>query len=304
MNTEVVQPQEEKFEPVSDVAMNAMEAGYSGTKPDAAPAEAAGAAAAAQPEPKNEPAPAAAAPAAAAPKDAPLTLDSIKGLINESLRPVMGAVGDQGSRLKKLSEEIKAFTPANVAAASAAAKEVGGAAPTQSQVQAAMQSTEKMKALKEDFPDFAAALEEQAANLEKNILGKLPKAEKVDLSGYVPRTELEAMRQEVFDVRVSQKHPNYEADVNTPEFAQWYAKQDADTQKLGESLNPADGIKFMDKFYEHKKTLTPAATQPAAKPSNQSRLREAAVTPQKGGAPAAKSMTVEQAMEAGYKAYS
>ena len=48
------------------------------------------------------------------------------------------------------------------------------------------------------------------------------------------------------------KHKNWRQDVNTPEFASWFAVQGADVQALANSTNGFDAIDMLDRFHADK----------------------------------------------------
>lgn len=271
-----------------------MEAGYSGETPEpAAPAE----------DKSTEAAPAAVAqkPEDAKPADKPATgdddiLTKVTNLIDGRLRNHTGHVS------KLLEDKLKSFTPTTVAAATAAAKDAGADAPTKAQVAEAMQSSAKMKELETEFPEFAAAMKEQAAAIEQSILSKVPKAEKVDTTKFATKDDIASIRQATIDDAVDARDPEWTNKINTPEFAAWFANQSPEVKALGASDKLKDGFKFMDLYAAHEKTVakpTPKATTTA---SNKQRLQESAVVTPTGGKVAAKVMTPEDAMMAGYKA--
>ncbi len=266
--------------------------GYSGNEPEktepATPAPAEPAKTEAAPAAKTEPQ----KPSAPQP-DAPLTRADVENLLNGRFRNFSGNVN------KMLDERFKAFTPEAVAAASAAAKADGGAAPTNAQVAAAMTSTAKMKELEQDFPEFAAAMKEQAAALKDDILKNLPKSEAVDPTKFVPVDKFKSVEERLFDVTVNQVHPGWKAKLDTPEFADWLKAQPADVIALGQSADPEDGIKFMDKFFEHEKGQAKPQATPRAQ-STQSRLA-ASVAPSTGANKVTqKPMTEDDGLKYGY----
>ena len=289
---QVTAPTDQVIE-VTDAGRKAMEAGYTGeqpVEPVAAEPKAA--------EPKTEePKPAAVvAPEPAPAATTPELLDrkAVHNLIDGRLRDFTG------NALKKaLDERLKDFTPTTVAAATAAVKADGAAAPTQAQIKEATQSSAKMKQLEQDFPEFAAAMQEQAATLEQSILAKVPKAEKVDTTGFAPKDALAAVKQEFIDYAVDQRDPEWETKINTPEFAAWYSKLSPADKALGQSDSLKDGFKFMDLYAAHEKTL--GSVKNTQSQDNKQRLKEAVVPATKGGKIAPKVMSPESAMEMGYK---
>lgn len=137
-------------------------------------------------------------------------LDALPGQI----RKLAGNIGGLNSKIDSA-----------LATAKAAATDKGGAAaaPSDKQVQAAMGNSDLWKRLKEDYPDWAAPLEEQFAAIRSD----LDKAKQ-------PGVDVNALRSEVtngvnaalsagFDAAeerafVRLKHPDWKTVVKTPEF--------------------------------------------------------------------------------------
>jgi hypothetical protein len=164
-----------------------------------------------------------------------------------------------------------------------------------------MTSTAKMKELEQDFPEFAAAMQEQAAALKADILKNLPKSDAVDPTKYVPVEKFQSVEDRVFDLTVNQVHPGFKQKLDTPEFADWLKKQPAEVVALGSSTDPEDGIKFMDAYSQHEKTLAKPAPPPRGQ-SSQSRLA-AAVQPSTGANRVTqKPMTEDDGLRYGYSA--
>lgn len=133
--------------------------------------------------------------------------------LNQRLRNLEGKVGGWTDKLDK-------------ALAGAKAEAGTAAAPSEAQIAAAKQSTEKFDALKEEFPEWAEALEERLGVFEAALKG----------SGQ-EQPDVDQVRSEVLsevDVRVSQavsearelgrldaRHPDWEQTINSEEFVAW-----------------------------------------------------------------------------------
>ena len=199
---------------------------------------------------------------------------------NALVKKLDGRLRNMQGEINKLTAQLTAQTSA---AATAAAKEQGADAPTATQVKAAMQDGEKLKALRSEFPEWADALDEQGANIEQRIISKLP-----SLDGMAKKDDIAEFKRAL---PVLIKHPTFEDDIRTPEFSSWLDAQPDSVKTLADSEKAADAIALMDKFYERVKA--PPAT------SNQKRL-ERLVAPPTGGRQPGKALSEDEAMSIGY----
>lgn len=189
----------------------------------------------------------------------------------ERARIAVNQVGTAQRHIKVLEDQIAELKAAGEAAKAAAP----GTAPTAGQIQAAASSGEKWKAIKEDFPEWAEAMEErlaaQAATPQAPVdVEKLRKewqeGTQVQVAGAIDVAEERAF--------VRFKYPTWKQTVNTPEFIGWMQTQAPEIQALAQSDLADDAIKMLDEFSEHQKT---AAAKAAADAKNKQRL--AAATP-------------------------
>ncbi len=215
-----------------------------------------------------------------------------------------GRIRQMNGELNKFSKQLESFSTVSAAAATAATKDTGQAAPSDSQITAALQNGTKMKALMEDYPVWGEAMLEfaeiQGQQTEERILKKLPKGAEVDTSKFVPIDTFNALRDELFDNAVAIKFPDWEEKAASPLMTQFYATLSEEDKVLAASTKPKDGIAFMEKFYayEAQQTKTPATPKP--KPNN-SRL-ESSVAPAVGANRVqAKGGTIDDGLNHGYK---
>lgn len=157
-------------------------------------------------------------------------------------------------------------------------------APSQGQMAAAANSPEKWEQLKQDFPEWAGAMEEyvaaQLGSVRSNAAGLSP--EQVQQALAQQRAEIQAeMQRELNYARVEGKHENWRDEVNTPEFAAWFSMQAPEVRALADSPNAKDAIRMLDMYQDAKKrpaseirqergarlaaaaTVRPGATKPA-----------------------------------------
>lgn len=256
---------------------------------DAAAAPAPTATPAAQPavtSPTSTPAPAAATPAATAPATpaAPAAPEDPYAGLHPAVRARLESVDGLTQRLRNAEGHIGGLTSENrriageLAAAQAAAK-TSTTAPTTTQMQAAQVSGEKWKELKDQFPEWADALEERLSQvqpaqpnideLRNQIRGELTQQLTTDITAKVS-AELSAKTE---DRLVNVAHRGWKDTVKTQEFTDWYAKQPADVQALGASPVAEDAINLLDQF----KAQRVATPDPAAiAQQRRQRLQDAA----------------------------
>lgn len=268
----------------------ALEVGYSGVQPEqAAPQQTAE-----QPEPKTVETPKAdGEPEPKVPADPESEALKLAKTLDGRYRNLTGDLNKISARLEELATSMK---PADAAAATAAAKAEGIETPTQQQVTAALKNGAKMKALREDFPDWADAIDEAVtggmSQLEQSILAKV-KPEKVDTSGFATVDSVT----KIGFAAISAHHKTWKKDVVTPEFSQWLEAQPDDVRALAGSDDPEDAIAMMDKFYASR----PSKDEPPTKPDPKQRLA-GAVMPNSGATkPPPKVITEDDALAIGYQ---
>lgn len=134
------------------------------------------------------------------------------------------------------------------------ARNAGGAAPTQTQIDAAASAGgTKWNQLKEDWPDWAAAIEERYPTLPSAV----PQTIDVDsivqqvtarVQQSVPAIDRDLIVQEA---ATELKHPGWKQTIVTDAFQSWFATQPADFRALGDSQSSADAIKVLDAYDAH-----------------------------------------------------
>jgi len=121
-------------------------------------------------------------------------------------------------------------------------------APTQTAIVSAAKNPEKWEQLKQDFPEWAGAMEEfVASKIGNQQQGLTPQ----QVAGYVQqqvaqtRAEMGRLMEEA---RIEGKYENWRDTVNTIEFAQWFTVQSPDTRALADSSAARDAIRMLDMF--------------------------------------------------------
>ncbi|TFH85264.1 hypothetical protein EQG41_18295 [Billgrantia azerbaijanica] len=191
----------------------------------------------------------------------------IEQRLSGRLRNIEGHIGGLKHNLTELS------------AASKAAKEQGGEAPSKAQINEAMQSGEKLTALKDDFPEWAEALQE---GLDA-VASRIPQIDEGAINQRLESTEQTAqqlMQRARQMARLDNTHPDWEQTIQTGAYQNWLANQSEETRQLAESSeSAADAIKVLNAFQEHTQASAPDLT---AQRRQTSRL-ESAITPTTGG---------------------
>ncbi len=128
-------------------------------------------------------------------------------------------------------------------------------APSQGQIANAAKNPEKWEQLKEDFPEWAGAMEEYVASKlgsGQSQQGLGPQQVGGFVQQQVDQTKAE-MRQAIEEARVDGKYENWKDTVNTLEFTQWFTVQSPEIRSLANSDSARDAIRMLDLFHETKK---------------------------------------------------
>lgn len=128
-------------------------------------------------------------------------------------------------------------------------------APSQGQIVNAAKNPEKWEQLKEDFPEWAGAMEEYVASKLGSVQpqqGLDPQQVAAFVQQQVDQTKVE-MRQAIEEARVDGKYENWKDTVNTLEFTQWFTVQSPEIRSLANSDSARDAIRMLDLFHETKK---------------------------------------------------
>lgn len=149
-------------------------------------------------------------------------------------------------------------------------------APTQGQIADAVKSPEEWEQLKQDFPEWANAIDKKLSaefsRLKTPTAGLTPEQVQAMVAEQVAQTKAE-MAQAIEEARVEGKYENWRDTVNSPEFAQWFALQAAEVRSLASSSAARDAIRMLDMYHQAK-------AKPAAeiKQERGARLAAAATT--------------------------
>lgn len=179
--------------------------------------------------------------------------DKIAGLetmVQQLSGRVRNAEGHIGGLSSQLKQQVQAAQQVQAR---------GGDAPSASEIRKAQTDPEAFSRLKEDYPEFAAALapalDQMLETRLRDELAKLPRAEQsqVDVTALT-----DGIRREL---TVEVRHPGWKKDVKTPEFVGWLQRAPREVQMLAGSDDPDDAVRLLD-LYKTPRTKQ-ATTQTA-----------------------------------------
>jgi len=129
-------------------------------------------------------------------------------------------------------------------------------APSQGQIANAAKNPEKWEQLKQDFPEWAGAMEEYVASQLGSVQPNANMLSPEQVAGYVQQqveqTKAE-MKQALEEARVEGKYDNWKELVNTTDFVQWFTAQPAEVRALADSSSARDAILMLDMFHDTKR---------------------------------------------------
>ena len=144
------------------------------------------------------------------------------------------------------------FQQARQAATQVAAQD----APTQGAITQAAKNPEKWEQLKQDFPEWAGAMEEyvtaKMGSVPAQQAGLTPEQVQGMVQQQVAQSRAE-MGRLLEEARIEGKYDDWKQTVNSPEFAAWYAVQAHEVRSLADSSSAKDAIKMLD-LYQQAKT--------------------------------------------------
>lgn len=216
-------------------------------------------------------------------------LKGVPAPVRESLSAISGVTG----RLRNIEGHIGGLTSQQkeiraALTAAKAAENAGDEAPSDTQIAAASGSSEKWNQMKDDFPEWAEAMEERLANVRGSGQPQIDRG--------ALKAELKA---EIAIESVEEAHEGWEVTVKTPEFSTWFNSQPEETQVLADSTRARDAIRLLDR-YAASKSNDPAAGSPP-KQDPKARL-EAAVAPTRAqSVPRRDTQTEQEAADAAWK---
>lgn len=186
-----------------------------------------------------------------------LGLKSITAQLQTRLRNAEGHIGGLNSQLRQ-------------------ARAAGVETPTDTQVKQAMASSAKLEKLREDFPEFAAAIEEAVQTRAQ------PVEDIAEIKRKLQEQEQAAIVKDRY-MAVEQRHPGWQAEVAGPQFRGWLETAPPEYKILAASDDPALAIRLLDVYK--------SASQPAG---NKQALASAAAIPNRGAQQVQRSKPVDE----------
>lgn len=184
--------------------------------------------------------------------------ENLDPAVRDTLSGLQTMVGQLTTRLRQAEGHIgglKSSLQQQIQAAQAVASR-GGDAPSRDQLHAATGSASAMARLKEDYPEFAGAMD--AALNERLSTVQAQPQQSPGVSPADVEARIDEMRRQM---HVEMKHPGWLDDVKTPRFTGWLDGQAAEVKMLANSAAPSDAIRLLDLF---KQTTAGAAQQQAS----------------------------------------
>ena len=181
--------------------------------------------------------------------------DPLAGL-SPAVRAKLAQIDELAQANAQLLHHVKT-TEGRVAAMQREAQQARQAAmqeaPTQTAIASAAKNPEKWEQLKQDFPEWAGAMEEYVASKMGGQQQQNLTPEQVTnyVQQQVAQTRAE-MGRLMEEARIEGKYENWRDTVNTTEFAQWFTVQSPETRALADSSAAKDAIKMLDLFNASK----------------------------------------------------
>jgi hypothetical protein len=178
--------------------------------------------------------------------------DPLAGL-SPAVRAKLAQIDDLAQANAQLLHHVKT-TEGRVAAMQREAQQARQAAmqeaPTQTAIASAAKNPEKWEQLKQDFPEWAGAMEEYVASklgVSSQQQSLSPEAVAQFVQQEVANTKAE-MGRLMEEARIEGKYENWRDTINTTEFAQWFTVQTPETRALADSPAAKDAIRMLDLF--------------------------------------------------------
>lgn len=213
-----------------------------------------------EPEPEPEPEPVQADPFQGLPPELLAKIDDLQKA-NEDLKNHVRAAEGRVAAWQREREEQKRLS----------------AAPTQTDIAKATANPEKWDQLKQDFPEWAEAMEEYVGFK----VGQPSQGVSEDQLNKLIEERTEKIRAEALEAieyaKLETKHGDWRETINSDDFVKWVGSQPVDVYNLIDSPKAADAVKVIDLF---KQSRAPATTTTVAEIKNQRKatLSNAVVT--------------------------
>lgn len=188
----------------------------------------------------------AAADTSQAGKQEPDRIAAMEERMNKWMRDVGGVVGNVKDQLNRMSN-----------AARTTATAAGAASPTKEQVEAAANDAQAWNELKEKYPEWGDAIEQQMNVVEQRVLGKVPKVDVDAIRNDILKSANESSQLTAQQIEerlpLYIKHPTWKKDINSQEFMDFAltggpTKEEYAEYKQLETSNAAKAAELVNEF--------------------------------------------------------
>ena len=170
----------------------------------------------------------------------------------------------------------------------------GDAAPTQRQIDGASGDSSKWDELRDDFPEWAEALEEKLGDIDRRFA---PKTDVESLQASIQKQIEDRINQERELIIVKSRHPRFEQVVKSPEFNLWLDGKPELTDKRN-SPYAADAIDVLDAWEAYR-----AAPKKSAEDLKRERRQRLERSTAVGGVPQPPTKSVSDMTNEEYRQY-
>lgn len=226
----------------------------------------------------------------------PSALAAIESRLSASVEEKMsGRLRNLEGNLGGIKQKLDAM-----ATAKAAAEDTGADAPTAKQIREASADGEKMRTLREDFPEFAEAMDERLQSMQGPDLEEYKqKVSSAEQRAATTEQELVNLKREFIGMNISQVHPDWQEVASQPDFHSWVNQQDDSVKRVfnDPAPKPADAIKVLSDF----KAAYQSSTAGKSAGRRTTRRLEDAVSPTQGQSSGRGRKTEEEEFNAAFK---
>lgn len=178
----------------------------------------------------------------------------------QELRAALTKVDSLAELVSTLTHQVKSSEGRFAAVqreltAAKTASQVVTRAPNQQTVQAAAKTPEAWAKLKDQFPDWAEAIEAYGSHL----IAGVPQPQQIDLAPIQSQfaEQLDELRGQITrsseEAKLYGAYRGWKKDINSPEFSTWLPTQSAEVQAKFRSPNADDAIDVLDAYHTHSK---------------------------------------------------
>lgn len=169
-------------------------------------------------------------------------LIGMKSLVSQLTGRLRNAEGHIGGLKSQLAQQVDVAK---------SVRSAGGEAPTAAQLRTAQADPEAFARLREDYPEFATAIDAFVGQKLKDSLSTLAPAEA--LSKQDVAEAMNTLRDQIErETYVELQHRGWKKLVKTPEFVGWFEQQPREVKTLGGSEDPDDAVRLLDMFAESR----------------------------------------------------